>query len=236
MCPPLRELNRMMNEESSMLLPATTEAMEESFNKGLAVVLTSESGEAVGYLRFSVLLDDEKKRRLGIPASLPNVLEIGSAFIDPRFRGGVYSAVRNEALSMILPAIHAEQVLVIGTTKAVKVLHAASHAKELGIQFEPSVHTDYEMLSPLTCVCQGNFGSGMQFGDMCPRRITAEQLPLVESIASEQGGKIPCTMYVSNINLARRMDRNLREHFRVLGHHNPRQAWIEALGRDGHYE
>lgn len=235
-CPPLSELNHLMNGESSMLLPTTTESMQESFMRGLAVVLTSEQGEAVGYLRFSVLLDGEKKRRLGIPESIPDVLEIGSAYIRPEFRGGVYSAFRNEALSMILPAIQDEEALVIGTTKAIKVLHAAGHAKEVGINFEPAVHTDYEMIAPLTCVCQGCFGRGMQFGNFCPRRITPEQLPFVDDIAQEQKGKIPCTMYVSSVSLAKRMNRELQQHFGGQGHTNPIQAWIEALRGDGHYE
>ncbi len=234
-CPPLQSLQRHMSTESSVLLPTTPESMHASYERGLAVVLTSEQGEPVGYLRFSVLLDAEKKQRLGLPDTIPDVLEIGSAYIRPEFRGGVYSAFRNEALSMVLPAMQEGRVLVIGTTKAIQVLHAADHAKEIGIDFKPVVHTDYDMIAPLTCVCQGCFGRGMQSSSFCPRRITSEQLPMVEHIAGEQKGKIPCTMYVSDESLAARLNHELREHFREKGHDAIQRAWIEALREDGHY-
>ncbi len=234
-CPPLQALQRHMSAESSVLLPTTPESMQASYEKGLAVVLTSEQGEAVGYLRFSVLLDAEKKERLGLQNTIPDVLEIGSAYIHPDFRGGVYSAFRNEALSMVLPAMQEGHLLVLGTTKAVQVLHAADHAKEIGINFKPVVHTDYDMIAPLTCVCQGCFGRGMQSSSFCPRRITIDQLPMVEVIAASQKGKIPCTMYVSDEALAERMNHELREHFRSRGHDVAQRAWIEVLREDGHY-
>lgn len=235
-CPDLRALNHEMNTEHSLLLPTTVEEMELSFRDGLAIVLTSEKGDAVGYLRFSPLLDEMKKRRLELPCDIPDILEIGSAYISPSYRGGVYSAFRNEALSMILPKIQSEKILVLGTTKAIKVLHAAQHAEELGINFQRIVHTDLDMIAPLTCVCHGTFGRGMQSSQFCPRRITQREIQNVDAISEERNGKIPCTMYVSNSDLAERTNDRLRNMFNAINPRNPQQAWIQALRGVQHYE
>lgn len=228
-CPPLERIHAGMQEESA-LLPTSIDSLRRSYDNGLGIALVTKEGDAVGFLRFSQLLGAREKEQLGLPVDFPDVLEIGSAYINPSHRGGLYARFRGVALEHILERMQKGEVLVLGTTKTAKVLHANRHALDLGLQFEELVHTDLDGIAALTCVCTGDFGSGRQFGSGCPRRVTHQQLENIHTIASEQGGKIPCTMYVSDGALARRIDVQI---INIFGSY---ENWIQALGRNGHYE
>lgn len=228
-CPPLESLHAGMQNESA-LLSTTVESLQSSYDAGLGIALTTKSGEAVGFLRFSQLLGAEQKDKLGLPEDFPDVLEVGSAFIHPNYRGGLYAQFRSAALELILDNIHENKTFVLGTTKTIKVLETNPHAEELGIHFEEMVHTDLDGIAVLTCICEGDFGSGRQFGYECPRRVTRSQLANIHSIAAEKDGEIPCTMYVSSGPLARRMNSQILERFGSF------ENWINALQRIGYYD
>lgn len=229
-CPDLTTLHAAMQQESA-LLPTTADAMRQKYEMGHAVILINETGEPVGYLGFTSLLDTQKKQAVGLPVDFPEVLEIGSAIILPKYRGGVYRAFRSAALELVLDGIKSGRTLVIGTTKNIAVIHANRHAREdLGIEFTEMVHTDLDAVAALTCVCHGTFGRGRQSSGFCPRRVTNQQLTDLDSFASLHGGKIPCVMYVSDIQLARQMNSYVIDHFGSI------RNWIQALREIGHYD
>lgn len=233
--PDLYSLHELMQKESGMLLPTTIDSLRASYDAGLAAVLVNLEGEPVGFARFSVLLDDRKKEALGLPESFPDILEFGSAFIHPDYRGGVYGAFKNEVLQLVIKGIKQRKVLVLGTTKWFPVIQATLHAREIGVNFSQIVHTDLDMLAPFTCTCNPDFGSGFHRGPECFQRINHDELNNLSIVASERRGKIPCTMSVSDISLAREMNASLQQHFQKINSLNPQSELVNALLREGHY-
>lgn len=235
--PDLRSIHVVINSEPN-LLHATLSSLEESFDHGLAVALVPEgSTEAVGFVRFTPLLGDSLKQYLGIN-EIPNIWEIGSAAIAPEYRGhGLYAPLRNDLLATVSQEIKKRRLLVLGTTKSIVIIKVLSDAKDLGINFYKSVHTDFPMIAPLTCICTPDFGCGFQLTGSCPVRVTQEQLPRLNEIAehSPDGTKIPCVMYVSDKSLAERINHDLVLKFGSAGL-NPQQSLISALKERGYYD
>lgn len=227
--PDLSSLHQIMQRESA-LLPTSVATMQQKYELGHAIILTNEAGDPVGYLGFTPLIDEDAKRSLGLPDDFPNVWEIGSAIVHPSYRGGVYRAFRSAALELVLKEMKEKRMLILGTTKVDSVLHTNRHAPEdLGITFTQLVHTDLDAIAALTCVCHGTFGRGRQNSSFCPRRVTKDQLPNLDRLASVKYGKIPCTMYVSDISLAMQMNDFLLDKFGNVDN------WIKSLHNNGHY-
>lgn len=232
--PNIISLHRQM-EESGALLSTTIKALETSYNEGLAAVLLTDEGQAVGYARMSHLLDREGIESLGLPADFPEILEFGSAFIDPRYRGGIYGDFKNEVLKLILDRIRNRTTLVLGTTKSMAVLVGTEKAKEIGITFGSLVHSDLEMIAPFTCTCNPSFGTGFHRGTECASRITHDEVAHLPEIARQREGRIHCIMTVSDIHLASEMNNSLRAHFRKQDPDNPQKALVRQLLAINHY-
>lgn len=236
MRPNLEPICNVINNEST-LLEVDLATIEQSFDNGLAVALVPEGREdAVGFVRFTPLLDDNLKQRLGIP-DLPSIWEIGSAAIAPEYRGkGLYAPVRNNLLSIVSEEIAENKLLVLGTTKSIAVIKVLEKAKELGINFYQSVHTDFPMIGRFTCICTPDFGCGFQLMENCPVRVTAEQLPQLDYLAknSQDGTKIPCVMYVSDKSLSSEVNDALMVKF-AEREGNPLVNLVEALKGANYY-
>lgn len=86
-------------------------------------------------------------------------------------------------------------------------------SRELNIDFYTSIHTEFPMIAPFTCVCSPDFGCGFQISTDCFARAKEEDLPKLEEIAakSKDGVKIPCIMYVSSKALASDIDLQLKK-------------------------
>lgn len=233
----LGAIHRVINSEPN-LLQATLSSLEESFDRGLAVALVPEdSTEAVGFVRFTPLLSEDLKQDLGLN-DLPSIWEIGSAAIMPDYRGrGLYAPLRNGLLATVLEKIEGRQLLILGTTKNIAIIKVLNEAKNLGIEFHKSVHTDFPMVAPFTCICRPDFGCGFQLTENCPVRVTQQELLQLDTIAvnSPDGTKIPCVMYVSDRELAERIDHDLVLKFRGEGV-SPQGNLVKALKERGYYD
>lgn len=233
----LRAVHSDIIQEPNLLHPSLSE-LEESFDRGLAVALVSQdSNEAVGFVRFSPLLEDELKDGLGLN-NFPSIWEIGTAVILPQFRGrGWYAPLRKELLVTVSQDIKEGRLLVLGTTKSIAIIKVLKETKDLGIDFYKCVHTDFPMIVPFTCVCRPDFGCGFQLTEECPVRVTQQQLLNLDSIAqkSDDGTKIPCVMYVSDKSLAERIDKDLMVKFGNAGS-SPQQNLVRVLKERSYYD
>lgn len=238
--PNLSEIHQAILEEIDNLLPTSLESLQKSFDASLATVLI-DGDKAFGFLRFSPLLTETLKRKIGLETDFPDILEIGSAVIlkDGNYRGkGYYPQLRNHLLESVVERVRQKKLLVLGTTKSIIVYKVLSKAKDLGIEFYPSVHTEFPMIAPFTCVCKPDFGSGFQLSTGCSKRVKAEQLKDLESLAkiSPSGINIPCIMYVSDRILANDMSAYLKAIFATFNKDNPQQGLVERLKALKYYE
>ncbi len=237
MRPDLRSIHAVINDESN-LLHVTLSSLEESFDRGLAIALIPEdSTEAIGFVRFTPLLDEDLKQDLGLN-NIPSIWEIGSAAIAPYYRGrGLYTPLRNDLLATVSQEMKDRRLLILGTTKNIAIIKVLDKAKDLGIEFFRSVHTDFPMIAPFTCICTPDFGCGFQLAENCPARVTQQQLIQLDEIAesSADGTKIPCVMYVSDKSLAERIDYDLMVKFGGVGL-NPQRSLVSALKAKGYYD
>ncbi len=215
--PDLMSVHQTMLGEPTLLHPGIGD-LKDSYDAGMAAVMTDESGVVCGYARLSPLVAPELRTKLGLPSTIPEVWEIGSAVIQREHRGnGRYSAFRRSLLQAHINAIHEGKVLVLGTTKNIAVMKVLPDAAVIGINFYPCVHTEFPMIAPLTCVCEPDFGSGFQHGAHCDSRTTQVALDtLLKNLSQENQLRSPqtaCTMYVSDYNLAATTNAALVEHF-----------------------
>lgn len=234
----LQELHAAMQRESTLLHP-TLSSLEQSFQDGRAIALL-DGERAVGYIRFTPLVDDRMRGALAVSPECPDIWEIGSAIILPEdaYRGrGFFSSLRNSLLATVQNEIRQERLLILGTTKTIKVITVLDKAQALGITFYQSAHTEFPMIAPLTCVCNPDFGCGFHIASHCPQRVTPSQLKELPVLAqaSSDGTKIPCTMYVSSRPLAAHIDEALRIRFAQDNRECPQQALIDSLKRIDYY-
>ena len=112
----------------------------------------------------------------------------------------------------------AGQILIVGTTKTPQL---TSVLDRLATEFKTSAESEpvnyptefkfcnreqFPFVTPFTCVCNPDFGSGYQHGDICSYTNTEIQgfisgksiLPVVENAQDN----IPCSMFISSITLA----------------------------------
>lgn len=212
-------IQRGVNIETAAMLPVTVPSLEQSFANGLStIVMDTTTDTPVGHIRFSPLFTPELRTHLNLPSDLPDLWEIGTGWIDgsDHFRSqGLYRMVRNDHISRYQDELNEGNLISIGTTKSLKVLHTLHHAQEeFGVEGIILPHTNMPFIAAFTCICTGNFGCGFQNGvDACPQRIKPEQFPGdgapntfidhtdLEAITKIQdlnggSGKIPCTMYL----------------------------------------
>jgi hypothetical protein len=235
--PNLSEVFSAIQQKKDVLLQPTLESMQASYKKGLASVLL-DGERTVGYVRFSTLLDDDLKTKLNLESSVPNVYEIGTAIILPEYRGnGFYPQLRNNLLSLVEDQMKTGELLVIGTTKSVRVAEVMKEARKMGINFSITRPGEYPGIQCLTCVCKPDFGVGVQFDVYeCPKTMEEGKLINLRNIAELDGkthhreilqfspdGKIDCVMYVSDVNLAQRTSDKL------IGVFGSKQNFVKAI-------
>lgn len=123
--------------------------------------------------------------------------------------------MRSRLLETVKGKIGSGEMLVLGTTKSIIVYNVLSKSRELGIDFYTSVHTEFPMIAPFTCVCNPDFGSGFHISTSCFARADDKDIPRLGEVAagSKTGTKIPCIMYVSSRELASEINHQLEEHF-----------------------
>jgi hypothetical protein len=214
--PDFTEILEAMKMEKGVLLQPTLKSLVESYEAGLACALI-DGERPVGYVRFSPLLEVNLKDKLALDDNIPDIYEIGSAIILPDHRGkGYYPRLRNGLLNLVADKVNNKELLVIGTTKSIKVIEVLEHATDLGINFSLSRHGEYPGIQCLTCVCKPDFGYGVQHDIfVCPKTITESELAALQNIPDYQthkkevdslstNGQIPCVLYISDKDLARR--------------------------------
>jgi len=214
-CPELEEILEAMKQEKGVLLQPSLKSLSVSYENKQACVLMDKE-RPVGYVRFSPLLDPQLKDKVGLSQEVPDVYEIGSAIILPDHRGkGYYSRLRNSLLRLGLERMEKGKLMVIGTTKNIRVAEVLPKAIDLGIDFYASTHGEFPGVQCLTCVCNPNFGEGVQYRFDCPKGIDQESLIQLKLISDWEthrkevtqfspDGKIPCVMYVSDKSLAQK--------------------------------
>jgi|GEM_PF-2110725 len=175
--------------EFHAVLPVTRSDLEQSFNSAMsALVVRFNNGaipEALGHVRFSPLLDSGLQNLLSTItnsslADCPEIWEMGSGFMDPELRGkGWYGPLRNKLLVSYLDKIKAGEVIILGTTKTARVLLALKESLTIGLKAFYCHHETLPMISALTCICQGEFGQGFQYGaDACHKRVSRDIIPI----------------------------------------------------------
>lgn len=236
--PDLSGILDAMHRETGTLLQPSLEALQSSFAKREAVVLM-DGPKPIGYVRFSELLNEDSRKALDLPSDFPLIYETGSAIILPEYRGRhLYPGLRTRLLSLAVDRIRNKELLVLGTTKTPKVVESLDDANELGLGFEIVNPHDIPMVASFTCVCEGDFGNGFQNGSDCFNRATKAEIALIEKhdwkAVQEAGnrpdGKIPCTVYVSDLELANQMEDRLTGLFGSQGN------LVRELEAIGHYE
>lgn len=241
-------IHASIQEEGALLHPSL-ETMEESFAAGLASVYTEDvAGRkvAVGYSRLIPLLAPEQVAELGLPREFPAIAELGTVFVAPLFRGrGIAENLYRELFARFSEPLVEGRLLVLGTTKTAKVLHQLAKLQDMGLNFHAGSHTEFPHLAPVTCVCVPDFGYGFQFGVECPARITESDAQVVRDCTKRQEiillsdvkrngdrGKIPCTMFVSDRNLAHQTDRMIAD---AYGGREAQQTFVERLAAIDYY-
>lgn len=234
--PDLTKLYEALTQEMKFPNPSL-ENLIESYKYGLAIVMV-DGEKAVGFTRFIPRLGERMKNLLDLESNFPQIWETGSSIIlnDPNYRGkGLFVPLRTKLLELITDKINRQEILVLSKTKTLAVYKGWRRTSdEIGIDFYPSVHTEFPMIAPFTCICNPNFGCGFHLSTECPERITKQQLDGLEQMTSPTEGGIPCTMYVSNKKLAKELDGTLENKF-SLSFKNPQKALVDKLKEIGYY-
>ncbi len=237
-CPDLNRITEAIHREPGTVLDSSLESVVNSFMQMKAVTLM-DGAEAVGYVRYTPLLDGDKKRQLGLRDDFPDIDETGTAIILREYRGHhYYPRLRTALLSLRAQDMKDGKVLILGTTKSPKIIESLDDSNALGLEFDVVDFMEVENVSAHTCVCEGDFGNGFQNGINCPNRATNEDLIQIarhdwqglQKRGRMIDGKIPCTLYLSNARLARSLNDEVREQFGSLDN------LIKALKDVGHYE
>ncbi len=151
---------------------------------------------------------------------VPEIWEMGTGVMIPEYRGtGVNNLLRLYLYDHYISEMRKGNILVIGTTKTPELRSVLDRLSiEYGDNQEKGFKTDFKFcnrekfphIAPFTCVCTPDFGTGYQYGDVCPAaNTTIEGFQQGKSIAilpSETKANIPCTMFVSSTELAQQTD------------------------------
>lgn len=233
----LNRIRDVIAGEPTMLHPDVS-GLQESYRKGLAVALVHEGDdEAVGLARFIPLLDKQLIHGLGL-GEFPQIWELGSVIIDLPYRGkGHASNLNNALISSAQDEMQDGNLLVLGTTKTARMLGSLHAASSLGFNFHAGSHAEFPMIAPFTCVCVPDFGEGFQLTPDCSQRIQENQLIALEEIKEGQHKteKIPCSMFISDRDLARDVNDRLQDRF-SQGEVSPQLLLVSALIKHGYYE
>ena len=214
-------LHTAIMRESALLHPSLA-TMQESYLTGLGVAHTVENdgqNVAVGYARVIPLLSFEQREQLSLPGNFPDVYELGTVIVHPDYRGrGISEQLQRELIRRFKGRLDEESLLILGTTKTRKVLHILDKLSDEGVSFYHCRHTEFPHIAPLTCICSPYFGEGFQHTTDCSKRVTEPQVIFIRQILTKtsrelniQTDKIPCTMFISDKELAERMDATLAD-------------------------
>lgn len=218
------------------MLPVSKDQLQRSFDSDMAAVLINSDKEVVGGAKFTPLLDQKKKEELGLLGlQLPDIWEMGSIISMGEARGNGFSRSLNEKLlEPVRERIKRGELLILGTTKTIFLANTLLKI-DLGTggKFSLLSQDELPMVAPLTCVCKKPLGTGFQMSPNCEYRIRPDQDP--KSLGNNLKGKIPCTLFISNIDLARRTDSVLKAKFSAVNPSNPQGALVAALQGIGYY-
>lgn len=232
----------LIRANSQDMLPVKDKDLERSYVDGLATVLLNSDNKIVGGTRFIPLLDSAKKQELNLSGlQLPDIWELGSIVVAKEAMGNGFSKDLNRTLlSSVKKKVQNGELLVIGTTKTAAILRMlwGLDLNDIGGEFSILPHIDLAMIAPLTCVCEKPLGTGFQMSPNCEYRVTPRQ---TEEIKQKERGfglspKIPCTLFVSDMALAKRTDDVLRQKYSMINPANPQEALVVALNRIGYYK
>lgn len=219
------------------MLPVTSEALRESFEKDMAVALVDrETRKVMGGSRLIPLLDNGLREKIGLDRDFPQIWEMGSVIIvdDPKARGNGFSFKLNKALlDSVRQRTDSGELLIIGTTKTLFLIRTLLK-ENIGLNFSISSHDEYPMIAPLTCVCKGEMGQGFQESNNCSARIKPEQAANLLNSACKDG-KIPCTLFVSDRELAQKIEEGLKTRFSKDNLLDPQKAETDLLRNMGYY-
>lgn len=229
----------IIREHPKDMLPVNPYQLRKSYDADMATVLL-DGGKIVGGTRFVPLLDSAKKQELNLSSlQLPDIWELGSIAVAKEAMGNGFSRdVNKNLLSSVKERIQNGELLVIGTTKTAAVIRMlwGLDLKDIG-NFSVSSQSDLPMIAPLTCVCKPPLGTGFQMSPNCEYRISPKE---AEEVTQKKRGfglnpGIPCALFVSDIDLARRTDGVLKKRFSEVNPSNPQGELVAALQRIGYY-
>jgi hypothetical protein len=235
-------------EADGNLLGVTYDSLVTSWENGYAAIATAEDNphEPLAYVRFIPLLDQSIAQNVGLDFPYA-VWETGTAFIAPELRGyGLYKNLRLELYKQHWNKIKSE-TLIIGTTGNPKVTYSLHDLRETtGLPFQVVSHNLLPHIKQLTCVCNPDFGEGVQYGqDACPRRLQVDDVGQYfgeDFMPLNMSQKHPCSMYVSSGRLALDIERTLynqlsQERFAAYGQFEPPQIRLHNMlqARFGYY-
>ncbi|MEK7450593.1 MAG: hypothetical protein AAB662_01480 [Patescibacteria group bacterium] len=230
----------IIREHPKDMLPVSPDQLQKSYGADMATVLLDD-GKIVGGTRFVPLLDSAKKQELNLSSlQLPDIWELGSIAVAKEAMGNGFSRdVNKHLLSSVKERIRNGELLVIGTTKTAVVIRMlwGLDLKDIG-NFSVASQRDLPMIAPLTCVCKPPLGTGFQMSQNCRYRISPKE---AEEVAQKKRGfglnpGIPCALFISDIDLARRTDGVLKERFSKVDPSNPQGALVAALKEKGYYK
>lgn len=221
------------------MLPVSSDQMRKSFDSGMAAVLINSENQVVGGARFIPLLDQGEKEKLGLSSSqIPDIWELGSIVSMGEAMGNGFSKSLNEKLlESVRERIKNNELLILGTTKTLFLVKTLLKI-DLGTKgnFSMLSHDQLSMIAPLTCVCEKPLGAGFQMSPNCEYRISPDQVNSLKALGDNLKGKIPCTLFVSDIASAKRTNDVLREKYAMVDPSNPQGALVAALKGIGYYK
>ena len=213
-------LQKLIAIEADLLHP-TADALLQSFQSGQAIIALDNSSEKrpIGYVRLEPLLSNSIRKGLGLTDGFPEIAELGTMFVEEglQYRGKGHM---RKMCNQLFEAKHQElsdcKLLVIGTAKDSRVIRTLQGISSA--HFEVCHHLDLPHLAALTCICNGTFGSGFQNNPLeCNARLDNFYLGKVDELARHlketSSTKIRCVMFVSNKELALKIDAELAKLF-----------------------
>lgn len=197
-----------------------------AFLKGNASILVDSSNteEAIGFVRIKPRLTPEKKEQLRIIGNY-QIWEMGTLILTSDYRhSGIGTRLVMDLATSHGIKVKGEDLLIIATMKGAATMATFGNAfKNLGRTPYFYSHLDLPMIGAFTCTCSGSFGSGMHIepAPICFERM--EEKDILAKVNSWYTGRIDtkgvakCVLFVSDRDLADRIN----------------QSMAEAMGRNG---
>ena len=179
------------------MLPKDVDIVISQLTNGLSVMITTLEGNPTPKVLFHGSLypnfENGKEVRLGT-----QVIELGSWIVHPDYRG---KGLGTEGVKRLLE---------IGRNRWDPVLFLSTHKREVALKVSKSLgldaadYKDFPYLTYLTCTCT-NCSESFGYESCVFRRKTSA----IEVIGD--GGKIDCSLVISDLNLAQDFETRCRE-------------------------